>query len=98
MIIYADLLFVTGLEKEVPFVPYSDEKWLPQEEPYHFISQCFFLTQQALRIGYNIVFKLIKLNSSISRMKKLYEEIKDVYPKRVIELVKTQLNKGTPQS
>ena len=27
-------------------------------------------------------------------MRKLYEEIKNVYPKRVIELVKQQLNRG----
>lgn len=37
---------------------------------------------------------MLKLNSSIARMRKLYGEIKKVYPRRVIELVKLQLNRG----
>ncbi|KAL4240867.1 Ubiquitin conjugation factor E4 A [Mactra antiquata] len=82
-----------GLDNETPFVPYTEDTEIGEEEQYHFICECFFLTHQALRIGYNIVFKLIKLNSSISRMKKLYEEIREQYPKRVVDLVKQQLNK-----
>jgi ubiquitin conjugation factor E4 A len=75
-------------------VPYSEDKELPKEETYSFIAECFFLTHQALHIGYNIIFKMLKLNSGIARMRKLYEAIKNVYPKRVIELVKQQLNRG----
>ncbi|XP_060578936.1 ubiquitin conjugation factor E4 A-like isoform X2 [Ruditapes philippinarum] len=82
-----------GLDKEPTFVPYSEDKELPKEETYSFIAECFFLTHQALHIGYNIIFKMLKLNSGIARMRKLYEAIKNVYPKRVIELVKQQLNR-----
>lgn len=82
-----------GLASEAPFVPYTDTEQLAEAESYHFISECFFLTQQALHIGYNIVFKLLKLNSSVARMKKLYEEIKEVYPKKVVGLVRLQLSK-----
>ncbi|XP_045212276.2 ubiquitin conjugation factor E4 A-like isoform X2 [Mercenaria mercenaria] len=82
-----------GLEKEDTFVPYTEDTKLPQLETYSFISECFFLTHQALHIGYSIVFKMLKLNNGIARLRKMYEEIKHVCPKRVIELVKQQLNR-----
>lgn len=86
--------FVSGLDKESTFVPYTEDSKLPQQDVYHFITECFFLTHQALHIAYSIVYKVLKLNSAVARLRRLYETIKTSYPKRVIELVKQQLNNG----
>lgn len=75
-------------------MPYTDDMALPEEDSYHFISECFFLAHQAVHIGYSIVYKIMKLNNSILKLKKIHEEMKNLYPKRVVELVRNQLKKG----
>ena len=84
----------TDLSKEDTFVPYTEEMRLPEEPSYHFISECFFLTHQVLHIGYSIVHKIIKLNGSIHRLQKIYENVKETGSMRIMVLVKEQLKKG----
>jgi len=76
------------------FVPFTDDRRLPAEASYHFITECFFLTHQALHIAYTLVYKLYKLNSSIVRLKRIVEMLKETPSKRVAALVKLQLNRG----
>ncbi|KAH3871922.1 hypothetical protein DPMN_035137 [Dreissena polymorpha] len=83
-----------GLDKEKTFVPYTEEQRLPQEKQYHFISECFFLTHQALHIAYSIVYKLYKLAGSIGRLKSLVDMMKEGSGyTRIVVLIKMQLNR-----
>ncbi|XP_052819357.1 ubiquitin conjugation factor E4 A-like isoform X2 [Mya arenaria] len=82
-----------GLEDERTLAPYTEERQLPPEKCYTFICECFFLTHQALHIAYSMVYKLYKLNSSIVRLKRLLELLKETHTRRVIALVKMQLNR-----
>ena len=77
MTIFTDL----GLSKESVLVPYTEDKHIPPEESYNFITECFFLAHQALNIGYSIVYKVLKLSNDINRLDKLHSEIKDLKSK-----------------
>lgn len=83
-----------GLSKEEPFVPHDDvAPSPPSDRGYRYVTECYFLTQQALHIGCSIVFKLLKLNTDIGRLKKLYEEMKEVYPAKILNILKAELNR-----
>lgn len=84
-----------GLSMEPTFVQSKDtsESLLPQKPAYHFISECFYLCQQAFHQGFSMIPKLIKLSRSVHNLNKLYKEIKDNYPFEVVEPVREQINK-----
>ena len=88
--------FFSGLHKEECFVPSTSETKNIQrpEKPFPFISECFFLTQQALYVGYSSIHKMIKLNNNVNRLDKLYNDMKDIYPKKFTEMIRAQLNIG----
>ena len=67
---------------------------LPEKPSYNFITECFFLCQQALHQGFSVVPKLSKLRRSVRNLHNLYEQIKNVYPKEVVEPVREQTTRG----
>lgn len=88
------LLYLADLSKEKTFVPYTDDMELPEESQYHFISECFFLTHQALHIGYSIVHKIIKLHNSIVRLQKIFTNMLEANADKLSIIVQIQLRKG----
>lgn len=87
--------FLSDLSEEKTFVPYTEEMELPEEFSYHFITECFFLAHQAIRIAYSIVHKILKLHTSISRLQKISESAKEDKNYRIVALIQLQLGKGT---
>lgn len=90
------IISFSGLEFEATFTPSKDISTapLPEQPSYHFITECFFLCQQALHQGFSVVPKLIKLRRSVHNLNKLYEYIKENYPPEVVEPVREQTNRG----
>ena len=70
---------------------------LPENATYHFITEVFFLCQQAINQGFFIVSKLIKLNRSLANLHKLYKDIVTNGSKEVVSAIKDQINKGKDQ-
>ena len=75
----------------------SKKEYIP-EKALPFISECYFLTQQALYVGYSITHKMVKLNNNVNRLDKLYNDMKDIYPKKFTDMIKQQLNTGKSPS
>ena len=86
----------SGLDFETTLTQSNDISTspLPEKPAFNFITECFFLCQQALHQGFSVVPKLNKLKRSVRNLHNLYEQIKDVYPKEVVEPVREQTNRG----
>lgn len=72
---------------------------LGKESSYGFMTECFFLTQQAMRIGFHAVHdKLIKLNQDLHRVQRLYQEVRGQAAsdqEEPVHSIKLQMEKGT---
>ena len=88
-----------GLSEETPLVTSDTVKKLPQEENYGFITEVFFLTQQAIRCGFHAVHdKLVKLNQDLHRVQRLYHEARGQVgsdEQEPVKSIKKQMEKGT---
>ncbi|KAL8579420.1 hypothetical protein ACOMHN_026785 [Nucella lapillus] len=63
------------LSKETALVTSDSVEPLPREESYGFVTEVFFLSQQAMRLGFHAVHdKLVKLNQDLHHVQRLYGE------------------------
>ena len=92
-------MFFSGLPSVPTFVESKGVSLspLPENATYHFITEVFFLCQQAINQGFFIVSKLIKLNRSLANLHKLYKDIVTNGSKEVVNAIKDQINKGKDQ-
>lgn len=71
---------------------------LPTQAPYNFVTECFFLTHQALRVGFHAVHeKLVKLNQDLHRVQRLYQEVRAQAGSDqddLVQSIKVQMEKG----
>ena len=68
-------LYFSGLEKETCLIPLAENERLEPLDSYNFISECFFLTHQCLNMGFKpLNEKFVKLNQSLGRIQRLYQE------------------------
>ncbi|XP_076074488.1 ubiquitin conjugation factor E4 A-like isoform X2 [Mytilus galloprovincialis] len=64
-----------GLNKETCLIPLAENEQLEPLESYNFISECFFLTHQCLNMGFKpLNEKFVKLNQSLGRIQRLYQD------------------------
>lgn len=64
-----------GLNKETCLITVEENERLEQLNTYNFISECFFLTHQCLNMGFKPLHeKFMKLNQSLGRIQRLYNE------------------------
>ncbi|PVD37577.1 hypothetical protein C0Q70_00173 [Pomacea canaliculata] len=87
-----------GLKEETRLVTTEDMEPLPTQAPYNFVTECFFLTHQALRVGFHAVHeKLVKLNQDLHRVQRLYQEVRAQAGSDqddLVQSIKVQMEKG----
>jgi ubiquitin conjugation factor E4 A len=88
----------TGLPEETPLVTSETVAHLPQESSYGFVTEIFFLTQQAIRCGFHAVHeKLVKLNQDLHRVQRLYQQARGQVgsdDQEPVRSIKMQMEKG----
>ncbi|XP_021351085.1 ubiquitin conjugation factor E4 A-like isoform X3 [Mizuhopecten yessoensis] len=84
-----------GLNKETCLIPLDENKpKLQLEDQYNFVTECFFLTHQCLNVGFRTVHgRFLKLNQSLHRIQRLYQEVRDQGDSAVRE-VKSEMDKA----
>ncbi|XP_076443993.1 ubiquitin conjugation factor E4 A-like [Babylonia areolata] len=87
-----------GLSKETPLVTSDTVESMPREDSYGFVTELFFLTQQAVRMGFHAVHdKLVKLNQDLHHVQRLYNEAHTMVSsdnEEPVRSIKTQMEKG----
>ncbi|KAL3875775.1 hypothetical protein ACJMK2_033692 [Sinanodonta woodiana] len=87
-----------GLLKETSLVPREGLEKLAEENSYNFITECFFLTQQCLNLGFHTVHrKFMEIHQELNRLQRLYHEIREQVPSDDMEptrSIKMQTEKG----
>ncbi|XP_046576120.1 LOW QUALITY PROTEIN: ubiquitin conjugation factor E4 A-like [Haliotis rubra] len=90
-----------GLNTETKLVQVEDESAQPSppsDTSYNFITECFFLTQQVLNLGFHMVHdKFLKLNQDLHRVQRVYNDMRGQAPdeeQEPMRSVKAQMEKG----
>ncbi|XP_071105758.1 ubiquitin conjugation factor E4 A-like [Haliotis cracherodii] len=89
------------LNTETKLVQIEDESAQPSpssDTTYNFITECFFLTQQCLNMGFHMVHdKFLKLNQDLHRVQRVYNDMRGQAPdeeQEPMRSVKAQMEKG----
>ena len=70
--LFADISDETGL---IP-APDNENERLKPEESYNFISECFYMTQYCLKLGFYVVHERFrKLNQELARIQQAYQDV-----------------------
>ncbi|XP_050393644.1 ubiquitin conjugation factor E4 A [Patella vulgata] len=87
-----------GLREETCLIPAGDENTPNTTETYNFITECFFLTQQCINLGFHTLHnKFTKLNQDLHRVQRLYQDVRQQSASEEVEPVrsiKAQMEKG----
>lgn len=85
-----------GLVSETCLLP-KDEPMETEDCTFNFITECFFATHYAFRIGFHVVNeKMVKQNQELVRTQRLYEEARSqgVDSSEVGQQLKEKMEKG----
>ena len=70
--------FLTDISDETALVPLpeGENERLSPEPTYNFLSECFYMTHFAIKLGFHVVHeRFLKLNQELARIQRAYQDI-----------------------